>query len=141
MAPGKRPRLTPAPAMILKDGKVHMPFGTPGNDIQPQAMAQTLINIAVFGMDPQSAIEAPRFATYSYPSSSAPHSYHPGRLNLEAPIGTAAGEELARRGHDVKWWPEIEWRAGAVCAIVKDNESGVMKAAADPRRSAYALGW
>jgi gamma-glutamyltranspeptidase/glutathione hydrolase len=127
--------------MILKDGKVHMPFGTPGNDIQPQAMVQTLLNIAVFGMDPQTALEAPRFATYSFPSSSAPHSYHPGRLNLEAPIGNAAGDVLAGRGHEVKWWPEIAWPAGAVCAIVKDEKTGVMSAAADPRRPAYALGW
>ena len=141
VAPGKRPRLTPNPAMILKDGKVHMPFGSPGNDIQPQAMVQTLLNITVFGMDPQTALEAPRFATYSFPSSSAPHSYHPARLNLEAPIGNAAGDALAARGHDVKWWPEIEWRSGAVCAIVKDEKTGVMSAAADPRRPAYALGW
>lgn len=141
VAPGKRPRLTPNPALVLKDGSVYMPFGTPGNDIQPQAMVQTLANIAVFGMDPQSAVEAPRFATYSYPASSAPHGYHPGRLNLEAPIGNAAGDALAARGHDVKWWPEIEWRAGAVCAIVRDEKTGVMSAAADPRRPAYALGW
>jgi gamma-glutamyltranspeptidase/glutathione hydrolase len=141
MAPGKRPRLTPSPALVLKDGNVHMPFGSPGNDIQPQAMVQTLVNIAVFGMDPQTAVEAPRFATYSYPSSSAPHAYHPGRLNLEEPIGRGVGEQLAARGHDVKWWPEIEWRAGAVCAVTKDHSTGVMSAGADPRRPAYALGW
>ncbi len=141
LAPGKRPRLTPNPAMILKDGKVHMPFGSPGNDIQPQAMVQTLLNVALFGMDPQTAVEAPRFATYSYPSSSAPHTYHPGRLNLENRIEPSTGDALAARGHDVKWWPEIEWRAGAVCAIVKDQKTGVMSAGADPRRLAYALGW
>jgi gamma-glutamyltranspeptidase/glutathione hydrolase len=141
VAPGKRPRLTPNPAMVLKNGKLYMPFGTPGNDIQPQAMVQTLLNITLFGMDPQTAIEAPRFATYSYPSSSAPHNYHPGRLNLESPIGNSTGDALAARGHDVKWWPEIEWRAGAVCAIVRDEKTGVMSAAADPRRPAYALGW
>ena len=46
----------------------------------------------------QSAIEAPRFATYSYPSSSEPHSYHPGRLNLESRIPAATGDALAKLG-------------------------------------------
>ncbi|RPI41692.1 MAG: gamma-glutamyltransferase family protein, partial [Betaproteobacteria bacterium] len=81
MAPGKRPRLTPNPALAMKDGRLLMPFGSPGNDIQPQAMTQVFLNIVVFGMEPQAAVEAPRFATYSYPSSSAPHAYHPGRMN------------------------------------------------------------
>src|SRR6185295_11251865 len=89
VAPGKRPRLTPSPALALKNGKAYMPFGTPGNDIQPQAMLQVLLNLTVFDMDPQTAIEAPRFASYSYPSSSAPHDYHPGRLNLEQRIPQA----------------------------------------------------
>lgn len=141
VAPGKRPRLTPSPAMVLKDGKVHMPFGTPGNDIQPQAMLQVFLNINVFGMDPQAAIEAPRFATYSYPASSEPHNYHPGRLNLEARIDKATGEALARLGHRVAWWPELAWQAGAVCAIRVNPETGILEGAADPRRPAYALGW
>ena len=72
LAPGKRPRLTPNPAMAIKDGKPLMAFGTPGGDVQIQAMAQVFMNTYVFGMDIQSAIEAPRFGTYSFPSSFAP---------------------------------------------------------------------
>ena len=58
-----------------------------------------------------------------------------------AGIGHEFARQLAARGHDLKWWPEIEWRAGAVCAILKDEKTGVVSAAADPRRPAYALGW
>ena len=141
VAPGKRPRLTPSPAMVLKDGRVHMPFGSPGNDIQPQAMLQFFLNIWVFGMDPQAAVEAPRFATYSYPASSEPHHYHPGRLNLEGRIDKGAGKALARLGHRIAWWPELAWQAGAVCAIRINPETGILEGAADPRRPAYALGW
>jgi gamma-glutamyltranspeptidase/glutathione hydrolase len=47
VAPGKRPRLTPAPAMALQDGKALMPFGTPGGDVQQQAMLQVLLNVTV----------------------------------------------------------------------------------------------
>lgn len=141
LAPGKRPRLTPSPALVMRDGRVFMPFGTPGNDIQPQAMLQVFLNVAVFEMDPQGAVEAPRFATYSFPGSSEPHAYYPGRLNLERRIDRPVGEELAALGHDVKWWPELEWRAGSVCAITSDPRSGLLSGGADPRRPAYALGW
>ena len=51
VAPGKRPRLTPSPALAFKGGKVFMPFGTPGGDVQPQAMLQVFLNVNVFGMD------------------------------------------------------------------------------------------
>lgn len=141
VAPGKRPRLTCSPALALRNGKAFMPFGSPGNDVQPQAMLQVFLNLNVFGMDMQTAIEAPRFATYSYPASSEPHDYHPARLNLEQRIPRATGEALASLGHDIKWWPEIEWRAGAVCAIRVNPDTGVLEGGADPRRLAYALGW
>jgi gamma-glutamyltranspeptidase/glutathione hydrolase len=96
VAPGKRPRLTPSPALALKNGRAYMPLGSPGNDIQPQAMLQVLLNIAVFDMSVQAACEAPRFATYSFPSSSEPHAYHPGRLNLEQRILESTADELTQ---------------------------------------------
>ena len=52
LRPGKRPRLTPNPGMILKDGQLFMSYGTPGGDMQAQAMVQVFLNIAVFDMDP-----------------------------------------------------------------------------------------
>ena len=95
----------------------------------------------VFGMAPQDAIEAPRFSTYSYPGSFEPHAYFPGRLYLESRIDKSVGEELARRGHKVYWWPDATWLAGAVCTIVSDHKRGVLHGGADPRRPAYVLGW
>jgi gamma-glutamyltranspeptidase/glutathione hydrolase len=141
LAPGKRPRLTPSPGLVLKAGELYMPYGSPGNDIQPQAMVQALLNIVVFGMDPQSAVEAPRIGSYSYPGSSEPHAYHPRRVMIDARFQASVGDELAARGHDVGTWPHLGWKAGAVCAIVRDSKTGVMSAGADPRRPAYALGW
>lgn len=141
VAPGKRPRLTCSPALALRNGKAYMPFGSPGNDVQPQAMLQVFLNLHVFGMDLQSAIEAPRFASYSYPSSSEPHAYLPARLNVENRVSPATGEALAAMGHDVQWWPALEEAAGAVCAIRVNPATGVLEGGADPRRLAYALGW
>jgi gamma-glutamyltranspeptidase/glutathione hydrolase len=141
VAPGKRPRLTPSPALALKNGRAYMPFGTPGGDVQPQAMLQVFLNINVFGMAPQDAIDAPRFSTYSYPGSFEPHAYFPGRLYLESRIDKTTGDQLAGRGHKVYWWKDMTWLAGAVCTIVADHKRGVLHGGADPRRPAYVLGW
>jgi gamma-glutamyltranspeptidase/glutathione hydrolase len=142
VAPGKRPRLTPNPALAIKgNGAEFLPFGTPGGDVQSQAMLQVLLNIFVHGQDVQSAIESPRFASYSYPSSFAPYDYYPGRLNLEGRFPEEVTADLSRRGHQVERWPDWNWLAGAVCAIRTDKKRGIMEAGADPRRAAYALGW
>ena len=139
VAPGKRPRLTPNPAILVTDKGGVMPFGTPGGDVQIQAMLQVLLNVMHFGMDPQSAIEAPRVASYSFPSSFAPFEYFPGRLAVEGRIDKSTRNELAARGHRVQDWPDWTWLAGSVEAILTDPETGMMGAAADPRRPAYAI--
>jgi gamma-glutamyltranspeptidase / glutathione hydrolase len=141
MAPGKRPRLTPNPAIAIKEGRWVMPFGSPGNDVQPQAMLQVLLNIFLFDMTPQQAVEAPRFATFSYPRSSDPHSYSPGLLQVEDRIGKKTLESLRGLGHDAKPWQSWEWLAGAVCTIVSDTQTGTMEGASDPRRPTAVAGW
>jgi gamma-glutamyltranspeptidase/glutathione hydrolase len=144
LAPGKRPRLTPNPAFALgrrgRYGRELLPFGTPGGDVQIQAMLQCFLNMVEFGMDPQQAVEAPRFATCSFPDSFEPHASQPNRLTLEARVPAAVGAHLTALGHDVQWWPQFIWRAGGMCVIRRDPESGLMFAGADPRRPAYALG-
>jgi gamma-glutamyltranspeptidase/glutathione hydrolase len=141
VAPGKRPRLTPAPALAIKKGAWAMPFGTPGGDIQQQAMLQVFLNVALWGMDPQVAVEAPRFASYSFPDSFEPHDYFPRRLQIEGRIPAEVRTKLQELGHDVVDWPDWTWRAGAVCTILDDMRSGILVGGADPRRPAYALGW
>jgi gamma-glutamyltranspeptidase/glutathione hydrolase len=140
VAPGKRPRLTPNPALaILADGSV-MPFGSPGGDVQAQAMVQAFLNRVVFGMDLQQAVEAPRFATQSFPDSFEPHDYVPGAINVESPIPRAVREGLARRGHQLSEWRDFIWRAGAVCLLHADRTRGVISGAADPPPSLCG-GW
>ena len=141
VAAGKRPRLTPNPALAIGEDGTQMPFGTPGGDVQSQAMLQVFLNHNVFGMDIQEAVEAPRFASLSFPNSFEPHAYLPGRLQIEARLAETVADDLAGRGHEVAVWDDWTWVAGAVCAIVKDRGSGVFSAGADPRRPAYALGW
>ena len=136
---GKRPRLTPNPALAIQPGQWVMPFGTPGGDVQTQAMAQVFLNIVAFGMDMQDAVEAPRFASASFPSSFEPHATNPGLLKLEASLAEDFGDALAGLGHEILAWPEDFWEAGSVCAVMADQETGERRACADHRRAAHAL--
>jgi len=141
VAPGKRPRLTPNPALAFKDGKFLMAWGTPGGDVQTQAMLQVFLNVVEWNMPMQQAIEAPRFASFSFPSSFAPYDYYPGRLNVEGRFPPETVAALSALGHDVEVWPDMVSRAGAICAVKVDPDTGLRHAGADPRREAYAIAW
>ena len=140
LAPGKRPRLTPNPALAMRDGKVWMPFGTPGGDVQCQSMVQLFLNVAEFGMDVQQAVEAPRASTWSFPNSFWPHAYNPGLVGVEGRIDQSVVAELKRLGHQVEVWDEFIPRMGCLCAIKVDQDRGGLSGGADPRRDAYAIG-
>ena len=140
LLPGKRPRLTPNPAMTFRDGRLWMPFGTPGGDVQCQAMTQLFLNVVEFGMDAQQAIEAPRVASWSFPDSGWPHGYTPAAMSAEGRIAPATLAELERRGHQVAVWDDWTPRMGALCAITIDREQGTMAVGADLRRDNYAIG-
>ena len=140
-APGKRPRLTPMAAIAFLEGGAPMPLGTPGGDVQAQALLQVLLNMQAFGMNPQQAVEAPRFASYSFPDSFEPHGYSPGLLYVEDRVPEDVRGALALRGHEVAAWPGFVWRAGAVCVQRVDREQRTIAAGADPRRPCYAVGW
>jgi gamma-glutamyltranspeptidase/glutathione hydrolase len=144
IAPGKRPRLTPNPAIAVQSGKFVMPFGTPGHDAQVQVMLQVFLNLLHFGMTAQEAVEAPRAMSLDFPSSAVPHAVHPGLLFVEEEIGSQAIDGLCSLGHDARPWPqtgrEYTQNLSAACLVYSDLESGVISAAADCRRPAYAIG-
>jgi len=146
VAPGRRPRLTPNPALALRrdgDGKpvFAMPFGAPGGDAQAQGMLQVLLNHVEFGMDLQDAVEAPRFISQSHPDSFAPHAYYPGRLIVEGRIPQTVTDDLSSRGHDIVRLDDVSHRVACVLAIAADLESGLMSSGADPRRPSRAVGF
>jgi gamma-glutamyltranspeptidase/glutathione hydrolase len=140
VAPRKRPRLTPNPGMVVGTDFV-MPYGTPGGDVQPQAMLQFLANHLDRGLDLQAAVEAPRWASYAVPATEDPHPYQPMELKLEAPLAEEIGDALRAKGHAVSPWPAQAALAGGVCAVRRNTNDGVLMAGADPRRMSYAAGW
>ena len=139
--PRKRPRLTPNPGLVTKNGELFMTFGTPGNDAQPQSMVQVFLNIVEFGMNPQKAIEAPRLCSQNFPRTAHPHPYYPARLDLEPGFDPAVWSELESRGHKVQTWEHDTDTGCGVCAIVVDRRNGILLGGADPRRDSYAVGW
>jgi gamma-glutamyltranspeptidase/glutathione hydrolase len=127
--------------MVLKNGDLCMPFGTPSDDMQVQAMAQMFLSMVEFGLDPQQAVEVPRFRSNAYPNTSWPHSYEPGQLILEGHIGKDVGEALGKLGHKIQWWNGMSMATGDLCGILVDRERGVLLGGADPRWDSYTLGW
>ena len=138
LAPGKRPRTTLVSYLICEGGVPTMTIGCPGGDDQTQADLQLVLNVLVFGMNPQQAVEAPRFSTQTLVNSFYPRAYRPGQLNAEAGIPERIRAELRALGHTVS-----EIGACGIGAVVtrRDPESGVLSAGADPRRPTYALAW
>lgn len=140
VAPGKRPRITLTPTLVLKDGKPYMVLSTPGGDNQDQALLQVLLNIIEFGMNPQEAVEAARFDTQHYVSSFDDHEFLPASLNVESRIDEKTIAELKARGHKVKVQSAFG-TGSAPTVIVYNVQTRVASAGADPRRGRYAVAW
>jgi gamma-glutamyltranspeptidase/glutathione hydrolase len=122
---GKRPMHTIIPGMLRQNGRVMMPFGVMGGAYQPNGHARFVSNMIDFGMDPQSAIDAPRaFADK-------------GVLNIERGYSAAVRQELADMGHKVD---VVEKPIGGAQAIMI-HEDGVLEGASDPRKDGCALGY
>jgi gamma-glutamyltranspeptidase/glutathione hydrolase len=140
LRPGKRPRTTLTPTLVLKDGAPSMVFGTRGGDAQDQWTLQFFLNLVEFGMDVQEAVEAPNFYSEHFPSSFYPRRPFPGRVSMEGRVPANVREELAGRGHRIR--VEDDWSGGCVTGICWNPETGVMSAGASPRgEKAYAVGW
>lgn len=139
LEPGKRPRTTLINYIVSKNGTPLMTIGCPGGDHQAQANTQLILNSLVFGMNPQEAVEAPRFATESVTDSFYPHSYYPNRISLEDGFPSDMPDSLRGKGHG-----EIvhAGTCGMGATVSRRNpDTGVLSTGGDPRRACYAIGW
>jgi len=129
VAPGKRPYHTIIPGFITRDGQAWSSFGVMGGFMQPQGHLQVGVNLLDFGMDPQTALEAPRF------------NWLRGReVALEAAVGDDVRATLSDRGHQLL--PQdraMSYGGGQV--IVRDPDSGVLIGGSEPRNDGMAVGW
>ena len=139
VAPGKRPRVTPQAEIVFKGGQFYMVFNTPGDDMQTQALIQVFLNMSVFGMDIQQAIDAPRFRDMSMPATFAPHAAAPATLLLESSLYDQSAAGLQSLGYTVTRNPDWDNTFGAVGAVLRAPAGGLL-AGSDPREEATAAG-
>jgi gamma-glutamyltranspeptidase/glutathione hydrolase len=139
LTPGKRPRTTLTPTLVLRDGVPVSALGSPGGDQQDQWQLLYLLRTIVGGYSPQQAIDAPAFHTTSMPGSFWPRTWEPGGAVVEDRLGDDVIAGLERRGHRVR--RAGDWALGRLCAVVRDPGTGVLQAAANPRGAqGYAAG-
>ena len=146
LEPGKRPFHTIIPAMLFGPGSMERgplaAFGVMGGPMQPQGHLQVACNLIDFGLDPQQALDAPRFRVVVNAdegddgSGSARPDYE---VMLEPGLAWAA-DDLERRGHHLV--PASDPRFGGFGGgqIIRiDPETGVRSAGSDPRKDGIAL--
>lgn len=125
LAPGKRPMHTIIPAMLKQDGGVIMPFGVMGGGYQPTGHARLISNLTDFGMELQSAIDAPRCFADG------------GVLKVERGYPASVRQELADMGHNL----EVPDTPLGGAQAIRIHASGVLEGASDPRKDGCALGF
>ena len=141
LAPGKRPRSTLTPTLALRNGMPHMVFGSPGGDCQDQWALQFLLNVELWGMSLQEAVEAPTFWSAHWPNSFYPRTCSPGQLHVESRLDEAVVADLASRGHRIQREAAFAGGNTGACRVQHESDGGtLLSAAASPRlEPAYAL--
>ncbi|RDD84028.1 gamma-glutamyltransferase family protein [Streptomyces parvulus] len=139
LTPGRRPRTTLSPTMLVRDGAAVASLGTPGGDQQDQWQLLYLLRLLVGGYAPQQAIDAPAFHTTHAVSSFWPRVWQPAGVVIERRAGSELIEELRRRGHDVTVSPD--WSLGRLSTVTRDAATGTLSGAANSRGAqGYAAG-
>jgi len=139
LRPGRRPRTTLTPTILLKDGVGVSALGTPGGDQQDQWQLVYLLRTLVGGYTPQQAIDAPSLHTTSMAGSFWPRTWTPAGAVVEDRLGDEVIEGLTARGHVVT--RAGAWSLGRLSAVSRDPHTGELSAAANPRGGqGYAVG-
>jgi gamma-glutamyltranspeptidase/glutathione hydrolase len=139
LEPGKRPRTTLTPTLVLKDGVAVTAVGSPGGDQQDQWQLLYLLRTLVGGYEPQQAVDAPALHTTSIPGSFWPRTWTPGGAVVEDRLGADVISELERRGHLVT--RAGDWALGRLSSVGRNPLDGTLTASANPRGAqGYAAG-
>ena len=128
LAPGKKPYHTIIPGFLLKDGEPVGPFGVMGAFMQPQGQVQVVNNLVDFGLNPQEALDAPRWQWTGGKT-----------VEVEASFDQTMVENLKQRGHDIKVMEEFT-SFGRGQIIVRQPD-GVYAAATEPRADGVVAAW
>ena len=133
LEPRKRSFHTLMPAMVLKEGQPRILYGTQGGEGQPQTQTVILTRMIDYGMNPQSAISAPRFVwgrTWGEQTQ---------ELKIEGRVSLNVLEQLSKAGHIVNKVEDFDGNMGHANAILIDDQ-GFLHGGVDPRSDGAAVG-
>lgn len=131
VAPGRRASIGHAPAIVFADDDPWIALGSPGGFGIVQFVIQTIVNVIDYGLDLQSAIEAPRFRVDDLESA----------ISCESRIDARVLEDLQKYGHSVNRLPEWTDLVGGVEGVTRDPGTGNLLGGYDPRRNSFAAGY
>ena len=139
--PGKRPRITLTPTLVLKEGKPVLAISVAGGDLQDQTSLNMILNHVEFGMLPEQAVTAPRFNTFHHQDSFDPNPDRaatvtgPGKMRVNKTVSDEVLRELEKRGH------KVSTTGGAIAhpvMIYIDHGNNMIHAAGDPKAGRHA---
>lgn len=130
LAPDRKVETRMAPVQVFRRGQLIAALGTPGSYGIPQTTTQMLLNLLVFEMDIQEAVEAPRVRVYTDRT-----------VDAEARIPAAVRAELETRGHVIRVLSDYSWVVGGGQGVTRDPATETLAGGADPRRDGYAIAW
>lgn len=125
IAPAKRPFHTIIPGFLTQDGQPLGPFGVMGGPMQPQGHVQVAVNVGDYGMNPQAALDAPRW-----------HFVSGKRVLLEEAVSENIAQAIAQRGHEVRVSKDTSLFGKGQIIL---RQRGVFVAASEPRADGMAL--
>jgi gamma-glutamyltranspeptidase / glutathione hydrolase len=135
LAPGHRPRHSILPAMVLRDGLPEFVMGVIGGNAHPQGLTQILVNALDLGMNPQQAVDAPRFKLIM----------QSGAVHIDPQFNPDVGHELVARGHQLgDSYGFIGFKGGAQMVRLHRDAAGQctsLEAGVDHRLDGVALGF
>lgn len=139
--PGKRPRITLTPTLVVKDGSPVAAISVAGGDLQDQTALNVLLNFLEFGMTPAAAVTAPRFNTFHHENSFKPDTVRADAREQLCSLHTHTGvdekvrDELAARGHNVT---TTDGPIATPVMLHIDRQTGMIHAAGDPAAARHA---
>jgi len=128
--PGRRVSANSTGIIVARDGQPWLSLGSPG--VPPQPVTQVLVSIIDFGMDPKSAVDAPRF-----------HAFRSAErvVDIESRIDDSVLQKLRSRGIDIRNIGPYNNSMGSMQIIWRDPKTGILYGVSDPRRLGHAAGY
>lgn len=123
IGPGKRPRTSLTPTLVMKDGRPFLAISVAGGDMQDQAALQIILDVVDFGMDIDQAMDAARFSTEHFIGSFGQDPPRLGSLRLHKSTSKDIVADMKRRGHRIKM---MRYNIGGIAMLHIDQKSGIV---------------